>query len=244
MVLAQAQGNAQLFEPAAVFLIALRLGRLELDAAQLLLHLVEDVAQPLQVLIDALQAADRLRFFGFEAADAGCFLEDRTALSGRSLEQYVYAALLDNAVSIGASTTTEKEILDILETADLIVDEVFTFAAAVDAAGDLYFLGVGGQAAAAVVEGHRHLGQAEAAAHGRAIEDDIGHVAATQALGALLAQHPAHRVHYIRLTRPVRAHNSGDASGEVEDSLIGERFEADQLQAFEHETPPLNRDEG
>ena len=88
---------------------------------------------------------------------------------------------------------------------DLAVDEVFAFAGAIDAAGDLHFLGVGGQLAAAVVEGHGDFGQAEAAARGGAVEDDVGHFAAAQALGALLAENPADGVDDVALAGAVRA---------------------------------------
>ena len=80
MVLAQAQADAQLLQPGGVFLVALGLGRLELDAAQLLLDLVDDVAEAREVLIDALELAQRLDLLGLEAADAGRLLEDGAAL--------------------------------------------------------------------------------------------------------------------------------------------------------------------
>ena len=53
------------------------------------------------------------------------------------------------------------------EPAELAVDEIFAFAGAVDPAGDLHFLGLGGQDAPAVVEGHGDFGQAEAAPRAR-----------------------------------------------------------------------------
>ena len=87
----------------------------------------------------------------------------RRSLRGR-LQQHVHAALLDDAVGVGAGAAAEEEVLDVLEPAGLAVDEVLALAAAVDAAGDLHLVGVGGEDAAGVVEGHRDLGQAEAAA--------------------------------------------------------------------------------
>ena len=49
----------------------------------------------------------------------------------------------------------------------------------------------------------RDLGQAEAAARAGAVEDDVGHLAAAQALGALLAEHPADGVDDVALARAV-----------------------------------------
>ena len=51
---------------------------------------------------------------------------------------------------------------------------------------DLHFAGIGGQAAATVVEGHGDFVQAETAPRGGAVKDDVGHLAAAQTLGALL----------------------------------------------------------
>ena len=197
------ESDAQLLEAGAVFLVALGLGRLQLDAAELLLDLVDDVLQPLQVLIDAFELAQRLDLLGLEAADAGRLLEDGAPILGRGLQQHVDPALLDDAVGVGAGAAAEKEVLDVLEPAELVVDEVFALAGAIDAARDLHLVGLGGEDAAAVVERHRHLGQAEAAARRRAVEDDVGHLAAAQAFGALLAEHPAHGVDDVALAGAV-----------------------------------------
>ena len=148
MIFFEAQGDPQLLQAIAVFLVALRLGRLQLDAAELLLDLVDDVAKPLQVLIDAFELAQRFGLLGLEAADAGGLLEDGAPVARRGLQKDVDAALLDDAVGVGAGAAAEEQVLDVLEPAGLLIDQVFAFAAAVDPAGDLDFLGVGGQASA------------------------------------------------------------------------------------------------
>src|SRR5262249_25873769 len=185
-VLLKPQAEAQLLEALAVLLVALGLGGLEPDAAELLLHLVEDVLQAQQVGIDALELAQGFGLAGLEAADAGGLLEDGAPLLGGGLQEHIDAALLDDAVGVGAGAAAEEEALDVLEAAGLRVDEVLALAAAVDAAGDLDLLGGRGEGAAGVVEGEGDLGQAQPAPRGRAVEDDVGHLAAAQALGALL----------------------------------------------------------
>ena len=65
-----------------------------------------------------------------------------------------------------------------------------------------------------------------------AVEDDVGHLAAAQALGRLLAEDPADRVDDVALARPVRPDDAGDARREVEPGLVGERLEADQFEAL------------
>ncbi len=120
----------------------------------------------------------------------------------------------------------------------MLVDEVLALAAAVNAAADLHLVGLGGQRAAAVVKGHGDFGHAEAAPGRRAVEDDVGHLAAAQALGALLAQHPAHGIDHVALARAVGADDAGDSGREVELGFVRERFEADQFQALEHGRSP------
>ena len=125
-----------------------------------------------------------------------------------------------------------------LSRADLAVDEVFAFAGAIDAAGDLHFLGVGGELALAVVEGHGDFGQPEAAARSGAVEDDVGHFAAAQAFGGLLAENPADGIDDVALARAVRPDDGGDAVAELEDGLVGKALEADEFEAFEHDLRP------
>src|SRR5262249_30051078 len=211
MVVLQPQADAQLLEPAAVLLIALCLCCLQTHAAKWLLDLVEDVLEALQVLIDPLQLAKRLGLLRLEAADARRLLEDNAPLLRRCLQQHIDAALFDDAVGVGTGAAAQKEVLDVLETTGLLVDEVLALAGAVDAAGDLDSLVVGGKAAVRVVEGECDLGHAEAAAGGRAVENDVAHLAAAQALGALLAEDPADGVHNIRLAGPIWSHNSRNA---------------------------------
>ena len=118
---------------------------------------------------------------------------------------------------------------------------IFAFAVAIDAAGDLHFVGVDGELMPAIVEGHRDFGEAEAAPRGGAVEDDVGHLAAAQALGALLAQDPADGIDDVALARAVGPDDGGDAVAELEDGLVGKAFEADQFQPFEHEASCLIR---
>src|SRR5262249_51151636 len=159
--------------------------------------------------------AERFCLLGLEPADAGGLLEDGPAFLGRGLQEDVDAALLDDAIGVGPGAGAEEQIFDVLEPAELVVDEVFAFARAVDAAGDLDLVGLGGESAAAVVEGHGNFGQAEAAAGRGAVEDDVGHLAAAQALGALLAEDPADGVDYIAFAAAVGPDDGRDPGGEL-----------------------------
>src|SRR5262249_30023534 len=157
----------------------------------------------LEVLIDPLELAQGLDLLRLEAGDARRFLEDHPAFLRGRLQEHVHAALLDDAVGVGAGAAAEEHLLHVAEPAQLAVDEVLALAAAVDAAADLDFFARYAEEAPAVVEGHGALGHAEAAARRRAVENDVGHLAAAEALGALLAEDPADGVHDIGLSRSV-----------------------------------------
>src|SRR5262249_3396633 len=177
--------------------------------------------------VDAFEFAEGFDLARLESADAGGFLEDGAAFLRRRLEQNVNAALLDDAVGIRAGAAAEKEVLDVLEAADLAVDEILVLAAAISAARDLHFLGLGGEMTADVVERHRDFGETQAAARRRAVEDDVGHLAAAQTLGALLAENPADAVHDVRFARAVRTDDAGDAGRKRELRPVREALEAD-----------------
>ena len=62
-----------------------------------------------------------------------------------------------------------------------------------------------------VDHGQRHLGHAHRLALAGSSKDNVLHVRSAQGFGALLAQHPAHRVQNVRLAAPVRPHHRGNA---------------------------------
>src|SRR5437763_13872155 len=76
----QPEREPQLLQAAAVLLDALGLGGLELDAAELLLDVVTDVAQPLDVETDPLPLPLRRDLLGLGAADAVRLATDTAAV--------------------------------------------------------------------------------------------------------------------------------------------------------------------
>ena len=68
----------------------------------------------------------------------------------------------------------------------------------------------------------------------RAVEDDVGHLLAAQALDALLAEHPLDGVDDVRLARAVRPHHDRDPGRKLEPGLFGEALETDEFERFEH----------
>ena len=103
--------------------------------------------------------------------------------------------------------------------------------------------------AVAVVGPRRHAAESQADFGGAgrlarvaAAEDDVFHLLAAEALGALLAKHPRDRVGDVALAAPVGADNGRHALIEGELGAIGKGFEAGNLKAFEpHATPRYAR---
>src|SRR5690606_35983058 len=133
-------------------------------------------------------------------------------------------ALLDDAIRLGADTGASKQIADIPQSARAAIDQVLTLATAVDAARDRHFAATGLTAVSSfgVVEHQRDFGRVERTARARAIEDDIGHLRATERLGALRTEHPLDGVDDVRLARTIGAHDDGYPVVEFEPRLVRE----------------------
>ena len=78
--------------------------------------------------------------------------------------------------------------------------------------------------------GQRHLGHAQRFALAGSGKDHVLHVRPAQGLGALLAQHPTHRVQDVRLAAPVRPHHHGNArSRHGQFRAVAKAFEAEDV---------------
>ena len=92
----------QFLQAVGIFPVSSGLAGLGANAAEPVFHLIDNVAEPQQVLFDAFQPAQGLDLPHLEAADSGRLLKDYPSVARRGLQQDVYLALLDDAVSLGA----------------------------------------------------------------------------------------------------------------------------------------------
>ena len=109
-------------------------------------------------------------------------------------EDFVDSALADDRIALLAHARIAEKLDDILEPARGFVDVVFALAAAIHAPGNHHLGVIHAQRVILVFKDEGNLAIAHALALLRAVEDDVLHLAAAQRLGALLAEHPAHRV--------------------------------------------------
>jgi hypothetical protein len=83
-----------------------------------------------------------------------------------------------------------------------------------------------GSAALRVVEQQLYRCAGQRLAVHRAVENNVLHRVAAQRRGARLAEHPAHRVHDIRLAAAIGTDHADQLTGHMYRSWIDERLEA------------------
>ena len=231
----QADLRAELLQPIGVFLVPPRLAGLGPHAAQAAFHLVDDVRQAQQVLFHPLQPPQGLELLELEAADAGGLFEDHAAVLGRRLQEHVDLALLDHAIGLRAQARARQQIADVAQPAGIVIDQILALAATIDPPRDLDLRRIDGQKAAGVVQRERDLGGVHSPAGGRAVENDVGHFFAAEALDALLAKDPLDGIDDVRLSRPVGTDDDGNPGGEFEPRPVGEALETGEFKRLEHE---------
>jgi hypothetical protein len=172
--------------------------------------------------------------------DAGGLLDERPPVLRTPGEDGVELPLPDDDVHLPADAGVAEQFLDVEQAHLVAVDLVLALAGAVHTAGDRHLGVLDRQGAVGVVDGQRHLGTAQRGAAGGAGEDDVLHLAAAQALGALLAEDPRDRVDDVGLARAVRADDGGDPGLEPERRGGREGLEALERQAGQvHRTGTL-----
>ena len=215
--------------------------RLPAQGLQAPVELRGQVDEPGQVDLHRLKLAQRLLLALAVLEDAGRLLDDRAPRLGAGVQDLVELALADDDVHLAAKPAVGEQVLHVQQAAAVAVDGVLALAGAEHQPADRHLGVVDRQGAVGVVDGERDLGAAERGAGGGAGEDDVFHLAAAQALGALFAHHPGERVDDVGLARAVGADDTGDPRLEAQRGGRGERLEAAQgegLQVHEPSPPP------
>ena len=191
--------------------VALRDFGLLFEAFQIGVELAQDVFDAGQVFARVAEAV-----LGFAAAllvfrDAGRFFEEQPQFLGFGFDDPADRALADDRVGARAETGAEEHVLHVAAAHRLVVDEVAAGAVARQHTAHRDFgeqrpLAAG--PVVGVVEHQFHTRTARLLARRRAVEDHVLHRLAAQFRCARLAQHPAHRIHDVRLAAAVRPHHA------------------------------------
>ena len=201
-----------------------------LQRRQVSFQFIQHVQNAHEVFVGLLQPSLGLFLARTEAADARRFLENNAPVLAALAEDGVDAALTDHRIAFLAHAGVAEEIDDVAQTAGSAVHQVFAVAAAVHAAGDRYFVKGHVQLMIGVVEHQRDFAVVERLALFGAVENNVRHAVAAQALGALFAQYPAHCVADVALAAAVGAHDARHVLREHDLRALGERFETVYLQ--------------
>ena len=138
--------------------IALGLGGLALQRVHLPRDFVEDVVDARQVQLGVFQTSFGQPLARLVLGDAGGLFDDGAAVSRLAAEDLPDAALLDDGVGLGAQAGAHEDVLNVAQAAELAVQQVFAFAGAEQAAGDLDLSGLEGALELAAANLENHLG--------------------------------------------------------------------------------------
>ena len=227
----QKQAHVQLLERIGQGQVFTRRIGLLFERGEVAFQLVQHVHHAHQVLVRALEASLGLLLARAEAADARRLLEDGAPILAALAEDIVDAALTDDGIAFLAHARIAEQVHDVLQAAVGPVHEVFAVAAAVDAAGDAHLVEGGLKLMVGVVKDQGHFAVVEGLSLFGAVEDDVGHAVAAQHLGALLAQHPAHRVANVAFAAAVGAHDARYILRKDDLRALGKGFESVYLQS-------------
>ena len=193
--------------------------------------------EPQQVRLRRLQLPQRLLLLRLVFGDARRFLENRAPILRPRREDHVDLPLLHDRVGRAADARIHEELVDVLQPARRLVQQILRAAIAENAARDRHLMPVEPELLLAFGKGHRNLRHADRRARIGAGENHVRHFAAAQRLGRLLAEHPAHRVEHVGFAAAVRPDHAGHAAVEVHHRLRREGLEAEEFEGFEIHGP-------
>jgi len=143
--------------------------------------------------------------------NAGGLFDEPAPFLGSSAQDRVQLPLTDDDVHLVADAGVGQKLLNVEQTAGRAVDGVLGPTIAKHRPRDRDLGVVDRQCPIGVVDGQGYLGAPQRSTSSGTGEDDVLHLAAAKALGALLAHDPGEGIHDIGLTGTVRAHDARDA---------------------------------
>ena len=185
------------------------------ERAELATDLAGEVVDAGEVGLHRVELAQRALLALAVLEDAGGLLDEAAALLGGRAEHGVELALADDDVHLAADPAVGEQLLDVEQSARGAVDGVLGATVAEHRPGDRHLGVVDRQRAVGVVDRQADLGAAQRRAPGGAGEDDVLHLAAAQALGALLPHDPGEGVDDVGLAGAVGADDARDAGLEA-----------------------------
>ena len=211
-------------------LVAARFPRLPLQRTDLPFDLLNDVLHADEVHLGVFQFPQGLFFLGLVFGDPGRLLEDCAPILRPAAEDEVDLPLLHDRIGAPPDAGIHEELVNVLQPADRLVQEIFALAVAVDPARDPHLVPIRPEFFFALCERHRNLRHPESRTAVGAAENDVRHLAAAQGFCRLLAEHPPDGIQHVRLAAAVRADDRGHPTMKIQNRFRRERFEPDDFQ--------------
>jgi len=220
-VLERAPGDAQVAQLVTQSLVTHRLGCLTFKTSDLPGNLSDHVSDPGQVLVRERQLGHGLLALALVLGDSSRLLKDGAPLLGLRREDLVDLALGHDRIAGPADAGVHEELVDVLQPADLPVEQVFALPVPMDAPGDLNLVEFASELPLALREQHRDFAHLRRPAGVRPLEDHVLHLAAAKGLRALLPEDPADRIRNVGFAATVGPDHGGHAGLETEGRWIG-----------------------
>ena len=160
-----------------------------------------------------------------EAGDARRLLKDLPAVGALDGQNLVDAPLADDGIAFPAQARVHEQLVDVLQAAGPAVNVVFALSGAVIPAGHRHLRLLHLEDALGVVQHKGDLGEAQALALFRAVEDHVLHLGSSEGAGGLFPHHPADGVGDIGFAGTVGAHHRRDVRTESQHRLVGKGLE-------------------
>ena len=139
--------------------------------------------------------------------------------SGSAAQDQIDLPLLHDRVSAPTHAGIHEQLVDVLEPAGRLVEQVFAFPIAKNAPGDAHFVPVDARAPPRIRRMSSKLPPSRAPPAVGAAENHVRHFPSAQRFGRLLAEHPAHRIENVRLAAAVGSDNRSDAAVKIQHRL-------------------------
>ena len=183
--------------------IFLRLFTLFCQRAHLHFQFTDDIIHTEQILLFLFQLMNSFVLSGFIFYDTCRFLKNTTAVIAFCTQNFIDTPLPDDGIPLTANARIHEQFLNILQTAGSTVDAVFALAGAEHPSGHLHLTVFQRQFAVLIIDQDRNLRKAQRLSVLRTGKDDIFHLIATETLGSLFPQYPAHGIRDITFTAAV-----------------------------------------
>ena len=203
-----------------------------LQRANLVFQFGDDVPDAHQILFAGVELALALFLAVAELGDTGGLFKNLAPVGTLDRQNLVDAALSDDRIAVPSQTGIHEQLMDVLQSNSLAVEEKVALSAAVVSAGDHDLAVFHRQTTVGIVHHQRDLTEAQRISPGGTAEDYVLHLAAAEGLGTLLAQHPADGIHDVGLAAAVGANDSRDAPSELHDGFVRKRFKTLYFNGF------------